>query len=50
MKNAGKIIFRIIDVINALNELYKDILLIIKEDKNYGNIIYKLLKKYTENK
>ena len=49
MNNAGKIIFRIIDVVNVFNEIYKDFLLIIKEDKNQGNIIYKLFIKYIEN-
>ena len=50
MNNAGKIIFRIIDVVSAFNEIYKDILLIIKDDKNDGNIIYKLFNKYVESK
>ena len=48
MKNAGKIIFRIIDVVNALNEIYKDILFIINNEENNGNIIYKLFHKYVE--
>ena len=48
MKNAGKIIFRIIDVVNALNEIFKDILFIINNE-NDGNIIYKLFHKYVEN-
>ena len=46
MNNAGKIIFRIIDVINVFNEIYRDILLIIKNDNKDGNIIYKLFNKY----
>ena len=50
MKNAGKIIFRIIDVVNALNEIYKDILFIINNEDINGNIIYKLFHKYAENK
>ena len=50
MKNAGKIIFRIIDVVNALNEIYKDILFIINNEENNGNIIYKLFHKYVENR
>ena len=49
MKNAGNIIFRIIDVINALNEIYNDILNIINTDKNDGNIIYQLFSKYIVN-
>ena len=49
MKNAGNIIFRIIDVINALNEIFNDILNIINTDKNDGNIIYQLFSKYIDN-
>ena len=50
MKNAGKIIFRILDVVNAFNEINKDIIALINEDKNNGNnIIYKLFNKYIEN-
>ena len=48
MKNAGKIIFKIIDVVNFLKEIYNDILLIIKDNKNNINIIYKLFSKYQE--
>ena len=50
MKNAGKIVYRIIDVLKVFNEIYNDIFLIIKEDKSDDNIIYKLFNKYSENK
>ena len=49
MKNAGKIIFRIIDVVKVFNEIYNDIILIIKEDKKDENIIYKLFNKISAN-
>ena len=49
MNNAGKIIFRIMDVVNSLKEIYNDILIIIKENQNNDNIIYKLFSKYQEN-
>ena len=46
--NAGKNIFKIFDVVNILYEIYKDIFLIIKENNNNDkNLIYELLKKYT---
>ena len=48
-KNAGKTIFKIFDVINILNQIYKDILYIIKEDNNNKNLIYELIKKYSNN-
>ena len=50
MNNAGKIIFRIIDVIKALDEIKNDILLFIEENKGNENIIYKLFNKYMEDK
>ena len=50
MKNAGKIVYRIIDVVKVFNDIYNDIFLILKEDKNDENIIYKLFNKYSENK
>ena len=49
MNNAGKNIFRIMDVVNSLEEIYNDILIIIKENQNDVNIIYKLFGKYQEN-
>ena len=49
MKNAGKIIFRIIDVINALKDIYNDIISTINEGQNDGNAIYQLFKKYINN-
>ena len=49
MNNAGKTIYKILDVVNALNEIYRDIFVIIKEDKNDENLIYKYFKKYLEN-
>ena len=48
MNNAGKIIFRIIDVIKTLNEIKNDILLFIEDYKDNENIIYKLFNKYIE--
>ena len=49
MNNAGKIIFRIMDVVNSLKDIYNDILIIIKENQKDINIIYKLFSKYQEN-
>ena len=49
MKNAGKNIFKIFDVVNSLNEIYRDIFIVIKENNNDENLIYKLFKKYLEN-
>ena len=49
MKNAGKSIFKILDIVNSLNEIYRDIFIVIKEDNNDENLIYKLFKKYLEN-
>ena len=48
MNNAGKIIFRIIDVMKTLDEIKKDILLFTEENKGNENIIYKLFNKYME--
>ena len=48
MKNSGKNIFRIMDVIKALNEIYNDFLIDINEDKDDENVIYKLFNKYSE--
>jgi len=48
MNNAGKIIFRIIDVIKTLDEIKNDILLLTEENKSNENIIYKLFNKYME--
>ena len=48
MKNAGNNIYKIADVVNALKEIYRDIFIIIKEDKNDDNLIYKLFRKYLE--
>ena len=48
MNNAGKIIFRIIDVIKTLDEIKNDILFLIQENKDNENIIYKLFNKYME--
>ena len=50
MKNAGKNIYKIMDVVNIFNEIYKDIFNAVKDDKNDDNLIYKLFKKYSENK
>ena len=49
MKNAGNNIYKITDVVNALKEIYRDIFIIIKEDKNDDNLIYQLFRKYLEN-
>ena len=48
MKNAGKNIYKIFDVVSALKEIYRDIFIIIKDDKNDVNLIYKLFRKYLE--
>ena len=48
MNNAGKIIFRIIDVIKTLDEIKNDIFLLIEENTGNENIIYKLFNKYME--
>ncbi len=48
MNNAGKIIFRIIDVIKTLDEIKNDILLLTEGNKSNENIIYKLFNKYME--
>ena len=48
MKNAGKNIYKILDVVNALKEIYRDFFIIIKEDKSDDNLIYKLFRKYIE--
>ena len=50
MKNAGKNIYKILDVVNVFNEIYRDIFIVIKEDNDKNeNLIYKLFKKYLEN-
>ena len=49
MKNAGNNIYKILDVVNGLKEIYRDIFIIIKDDKNEDNLIYKLFRKYLEN-
>ena len=50
MKNAGKNIYKILEVVNVFNEIYRDIFIVIKEDNNNNeNLIYKLFKKYLEN-
>ena len=50
MKNAGKNIYKILEVVNIFNEIYRDIFIVIKEDNdNNENLIYKLFKKYLEN-
>ena len=49
-KNAGKNIYRIFDVVNTLNEIYRDIYIVIKKDYNEDdNYIYELFKHYIEN-
>ena len=49
-KNAGKNIYRIFDVVNALNEIYRDIYIILKKDFNDDdNYVYELFKHYIEN-
>ena len=51
MKNAGKNIYKIVDVVNAFNEIYRDVFVVIKEDNNNNeNLVYKLFRKYLENK
>ena len=49
MKNVGKNIYKIFDVVNIFKEIYRDIFIVIKEDKNGDNLIYKLFRKYLEN-
>ena len=51
-KNAGKNIYRIYDVIKALNEIYRDIYIVLKKDYNNesDNYIYELFIHYIENK
>jgi len=50
MKNAGKNIYKILDVVNVFNEIYRDIFIVIKEDNNKNeNLIYKLFSKYLDN-
>ena len=44
-QNAGKTIFKIFDVINIFYQIYKDIFLLMEENKN-SNIIYELIQKY----
>ena len=48
MKNVGKNIYKIFDVVNIFKEIYRDIFIVIKEDKKDDNLIYKLFKKYLE--
>ena len=49
-KNAGKNIYRIFDVVNTLNEIYRDIYIVIRKDYNEDdNYIYELFKHYIEN-
>ena len=50
-KNAGKNIYRIFDVVRALNEIYRDIYIVLKKDYNNEseNYIYKLFIHYIEN-
>jgi len=50
LKNAGKNIYRIFDVITTLNEIYRDIYIVIKKDYNDGsnNYIYELFKNYVK--
>ena len=50
MKNAGKNIYKILEVVNVFNEISRDIFIVIKEENNNNeNLIYKLFKKYLEN-
>ena len=51
LKNAGKNIYRILDVVKALNEIYRDIYIVIKKDYNdeSNNYIYELFKNYVKN-
>ena len=46
-KNAGKNIYKIFDVIDVLSQIYEDIFIIMK-DYNEENIIYQLIKKYSQ--
>ena len=48
-KNAGKNIYRIFDVVNALNEIYIDIISFMKNETK-ENIIYLLFDKYLNEK
>ena len=50
-KNAGKNIYRIFDVVKALNEIYRDIYIVLKKDYNNEseNYIYELFIHYIEN-
>ena len=49
LKNAGKNIYRIFDVVNALNEIYGDIYRVLKrEDIDESNYIYELFKEYNK--
>ena len=50
LNNAGKNIYRIFDVVKTLNEIYRDIFIIIKKDYNDENInfMYELFKNYVE--
>ena len=48
-KNAGKNIYRIFDVVNTLNEIYRDIYIILKKEySDDDNYIYELFKHYIE--
>ena len=50
LKNAGKNIYKIFDVVKAFNEIYRDIYNIIKNDDNEDkNYIYELFKFYSDN-
>ena len=50
LDNAGKNIYRIFDVVKTLNEIYRDIFIVIKKDYNDENInyMYELFKYYVE--
>ena len=48
MKNVGKNIYKIFDVVNVLKEIYRDIFIVIKDEENNDNFIYKLFRKYIE--
>ena len=51
LKNAGKNIYRIYDVVKTLSEIYRDIYIILKRDYNDTdeNYIYELFKNYIQN-
>ena len=51
LKNAGKNIYRIYDVLKTLSEIYRDIYIILKRDYNDTdeNYIYELFKNYIQN-